>query len=264
MLAWAVLRAILADLHLGQRPGDSAAFVQALEAVRHRGAEELVLLGDVFRALVGFSRFWDESVRSGLAQLAALRTSGIRVVMVEGNRDFFLDTDELSPFCDRAGPVHSFSAGGRRFLCEHGDTINRADRRYRFWRRLSKSRPARLWARLLPRRLAQRIVHGTEAQLARTNFSYRRALPEVLLEQAARRHFRAGVDVVLWGHFHRSWRFVDGQREALVLPAWLETRATTWVGSDGAIRAEPDDVGQFVDTASRSWYQGRESNTAAR
>lgn len=264
MLAWAVLHAILADLHLGQRPGDGEAFALALDEVRRRGAGELVLLGDVFKALVGFSRFWDESVRGGLAQLAALRASGVRVVLVEGNRDFFLDADELSPFCDRAGLVHSFSAGGRRFLCEHGDTINRADRLYLFWRGLSKSGPARLWARLLPRRLAQRIVHGTEAQLAQTNFTYRRSLPQALLEQAARRHFGAGVDVVLWGHFHRCWRFAEGGREALVLPAWLETRAATWVQPDGAIRTEPDDVGQFVDTASRSWYEGRESDTAAR
>lgn len=264
MLAWAVLRAILADLHLGQRPGDGEAFARTLEEVRRREAGELVLLGDAFKALVGFSRFWDESVQAGLAALATVRAAGARVVMVEGNRDFFLDAAELDRFCDRSGQVHSFSAGGRRFLCEHGDTLNRADRLYLFWRGLSKSGLARLWARLLPRRLAQRIVHGTEARLARTNFAYRTSLPEALLEQAARRHFAAGVDVVLWGHFHRPWRLAEGGREALVLPAWLETRAVAWVGPDGALRIGGEDAGQFVDTASRSWYEGRESDTAAR
>lgn len=264
MLAWTVLRAILADLHLGQRPGDGEAFVRALAEVRRRGAGELVLLGDVFKALVGFPRFWNEAVKAGLDALGALRDANVRVVIVEGNRDFFLDAPELAPFCDRAGPVHSFAAGGRRFLCEHGDTINRADHLYLFWRGLSKSGPARLWARLLPRRLALRIVHSTEAQLAQTNFTYRNAMPHALLEHAARRHFAAGVDVVLWGHFHRPWRLAEEGREALVLPAWLETRATTWVEPDGALSVEMEGVGQFVDTASRSWYEGRESNTGAR
>ncbi|HPC82088.1 MAG TPA: metallophosphoesterase [Thermoanaerobaculaceae bacterium] len=264
MLAWAVLRAILADLHLGQRPGDGEAFARTLGELRRRGAGELVLLGDVFKTLVGFPRFWDESVRAGLSELAAARAAGLRVVIVEGNRDFFIDAAELAPFCDRAGRCHSFSAGGRRVLCEHGDTLNRSDRLYLFWRSVSKSGPARLWARLLPRRLALCIIHRTEARLSQTNFSYRKAIPETMLEQAARRHFVAGIDVVLWGHFHRRWRFAEGGREALVLPAWIESRAVTWVGADGALQIEPEDVGQFVDTASRSWYEGRESNTAAR
>lgn len=251
-----MLRAIAADLHLGQRPGDGEAFAAFVELVGRRGAGELVLLGDVFKALVGFSRFWDDQVSAGLAHLAELRASGVRVVIVEGNRDFFLDAPALGPFRDKASPVHSFSAGGRRFLCEHGDTINRADRLYLFWRRLSKSSPARLWARLLPRRLALRIVHGTEAQLAQTNFTYRTSLPEKLLTEAARRHFAAGVDVVLWGHFHRPWRFEEANHQAMVLPAWLDTRGVTWVGAHGEVAIEAGAAGQFVDTAPGSWYQG--------
>jgi len=173
MLACFVLRAVLADLHVGQSPGDLERFLAAMDEVRRRGAGEVVFLGDLFRALVGFSRFWDGTVKRGLGELAELRRGGARVVMVEGNRDFFLDAPELDPFRDTSGPVHSFVAGGKRFLLEHGDLINRRDRSYRFWRSVSKSVAARAWARLLPRRLAQRIVFGTESRLAQTNFSYR-------------------------------------------------------------------------------------------
>ncbi|HVN76638.1 MAG TPA: metallophosphoesterase [Thermoanaerobaculaceae bacterium] len=230
-----MLRAVLADLHVGQGPGDLERFVSSVSEVRRRGADEVVFLGDLFRALVGFSRFWDETVRRGLEELAALRRGGARVVLVEGNRDFFLDAADLDPYRDAGGPVHSFVAGGKRFLLEHGDLINRADRSYRFWRAVSKSGPARLWARLLPRRLAQRIVLGTESRLKETNFSYRRDLPAADLAAAARRHFAAGVDVVLWGHFHRSWVLTEGGREARVVPAWLETGAVVWIADDGAL-----------------------------
>lgn len=223
-----------------------------------------MLLGDTFKALVGFSRFWDESIRAGLAELAALRDSGVRVVMVEGNRDFFLDAEELSPFRDRCGLAHSFAAGGRRFLCEHGDTINRRDHFYLFWRSISKSRLARGWAQMLPRRLAQLIVHGTEAQLAQTNFRHRKVLPQNLLETGARAHFASGVDVVFWGHFHRSWRFVESGREAIILPAWLSSRAVAWVDASGEVTIEPPSAGQFVDSASGSWYQGSENGIEAR
>ena len=264
MLAWLVMRAVLADLHVGQGSGDIDRFISSIAAVRRRGADEVVFLGDLFRALVGFSRFWDDTVRRGLDELASLRRDGTRVVLVEGNRDFFLDTPELDPFRDAAGPVHSFVAGGRRFLLEHGDLVNRADHLYRFWRGLSKSAPARLWVQLLPRRVAQRIVLGTESRLRETNFTYRRDLPIVDLTAAALRHFAAGVDVVLWGHFHRPWVFEQGQREARVVPGWLETGAVVWIGEDGKPVVEAGRTRQVVDSSSCSWYQGREKRAEAR
>jgi UDP-2,3-diacylglucosamine hydrolase len=264
MLAWRVVRAVLADLHVGQTPGDLERFLASMDEVRRRRPDEVVFLGDVFRALVGFSRFWDEGVRRGLEELASLRRGGARVVLVEGNRDFFLDAADLDPYRDATAAVHSFVAGGRRFLLEHGDLINRRDRSYRFWRAVSKSGPARLCARLLPRRVAQRLVLGTESRLAQTNFTYRKALPEEDLRSEARRHFDAGVDVVLWGHFHRAWSLVDGARQAHVVPGWAETGTVVWIGGDGRLLPEPAEQWQIVDREPCSWYQGRESLSEAR
>jgi UDP-2,3-diacylglucosamine hydrolase len=258
MLAWHMVRAVVADLHVGQSRGDFERFLATTATLRDRRPDEIVFLGDLFRALVGFSRFWDDTVRAGLAELAALRRYGARVVMVEGNRDFYLDASDLDGYRDAGVRAHSFAAGGRRFLLEHGDLINRHDHAYRIWRTVSKSAPARLSARLFPRRLARRIVLGTEARLAKTNFSYRIELPVEDLTAAARRHFAAGVDVVMWGHFHRAWRFAEGGREALVVPAWAETGAILWLGDDGRQLLEPAHAMQVVDSADPSWYHTQE------
>ena len=249
-----MLRAVLADLHVGQSQGDFGRFLATIAGVRERRPDEVVFLGDLFRALVGFARFWDDTVRAGLAQLAALRRAGTRVVLVEGNRDFYLDARDLDGYRDAGVRAHSFAAGGRRFLLEHGDLINRSDRAYRTWRNISKSAPARLAARLIPRRLARRIVLGTEARLAKTNFSYRIELPLADLTSAARRHFAAGVDVVMWGHFHRPWSLAEGDHEALVVPAWAETGAVLWLDGDGRRRIEPDNATNVVDSIDPSWY----------
>ncbi len=258
-------RAVVADLHIGQRSDDLERFRTTTAELCAGGAGEVVFLGDLFRTLVGYSRFWDATVRAGLAGLAALRRAGLRVVLVEGNRDFFLDARELDPFRDAAGPVSSFSAGGRRFMLEHGDLVNRRDRAYHFWRGVSKSATARVLARLLPMVLAQRIVRRTEARLSRTNFSYRRELPEDDLRAHARRHFATGVDVVLWGHFHRSWRFEQDGRLAWTVPAWAETGAVVWIGEDGALSVrELVEGAHFVDTTAASWYQEAKSLVKAR
>lgn len=235
MVACPMLRAVISDLHLGQVEGDMERFATTLAAVAADGARELVLLGDVFRTLIGFPKYWNSEIRTGLGSLAELRQRGVGVVLVEGNRDFFLDEPAMAPYCDRVVAAHSFAAGGRRFLLEHGDLVNRSDRAYRFWRILSKSGAARVWASLLPRSVAGRIVDGTERRLAETNFSYRRKLPEGDLRAAAARHFSSGVHVVLWGHFHKPWRLQDGGREARVIPAWAETGTVLWIGADGEL-----------------------------
>lgn len=227
---------MIADLHLGERPDDLPRFAALAGELLARGVFEATFLGDLFRTLVAYPRYWDATVSAGLEVLAGLRAAGVRVVLVEGNRDFFLDEPCLDPYRDASGVAHSFSAGGRRFLLEHGDLVNRQDRLYRFWRSLSKSRLARWGARMVPAGLARQAVTRTERRLARTNFSYRRQLPEADLERQARRHFASGVDTVFWGHFHRDWRFEVGGRQALCVPAWAETGTVAWVGGDGAIQ----------------------------
>ena len=258
-------RTVVADCHLSQVDGDLERFAALAAEMIARGVGEAVFLGDLHRSLVGFERFWDDSVRAALAPLAALRRAGVRVVMIEGNRDFFLDSRDLDPYRDASGSVHSFAAGGRRFLLEHGDLVNRRDRSYRAWRALSKSRVARAWARLLPRRLARRMVGDAERRLAQTNFSYRRELPVDDLTAAARRHFAAGVDVVLWGHFHRPWLHAEGGRQARVVPAWADFGTALWIEPDGDVHlttTQPD--GQVIDTTEPSWYQGLRAPEAQR
>ena len=42
-----------------------------------------------------------------------------------------------------------------------------------------------------------------------------------------------GVDVLFWGHFHTHWECRDGDRLAMIIPAWLETRTAVLVNPDG-------------------------------
>lgn len=247
-------RALVADLHLGQSLGDEPRFQHLLAQLPEAGVRELILGGDVFRTLVGFPRFWDEAIRACLHGLKQVRERGVRVVWVEGNRDFFLDSPPMAWYHDRFVPAYGFVAGARRFVVEHGDMVNAKDVRYRFWRALSKSRPARFLARSLPPFLARAIVLRTEAALANKGFRYRFALPEEALARHARRHFAAGVDVVLWGHFHRRWSFLEAGKEAHVVPPWLETGCVVYIEEDGSIRW-PDRVAQFVDNAGAFCYQ---------
>jgi UDP-2,3-diacylglucosamine pyrophosphatase LpxH len=169
-----------------------------------------------------------------------IRRRGVRISLVEGNRDFFLDEPELAAELDWMGRRFEFLAGEKAYRLVHGDLINRRDFQYRFWSTVSKSTVARWWARLLPSSLAVTIVRRMEAHLATTNRKFRYAKPIRDLSNCALSAWDEGVDVVFWGHFHTPWEIRDGERLALIIPAWLETRCCVVV--------EPEGTWTFVDS----------------
>ena len=100
----------------------------------------------------------------------------------------------------------------------------------------------------------------TEQRLSRTNFSYRKTLPEEALTRAARRHFAAGVHEVMWGHFHEPFVVTEGGCVARVVPGWLAFGTVMLVHPDGRVEERTcDEHGAFVDRGRGSWYHGAEA-----
>jgi UDP-2,3-diacylglucosamine hydrolase len=221
--------AIIADAHLSGPGGPAGPLVEQLAALPAQGCRRLVLLGDLFQAWVGFESFETDDVRALVSALRDLRRQGIEIDYVEGNRDFFLAGSPYADAFNRVALETAFEVGGTRYLAVHGDGLNDRDRKYRFWRWLSKSAAVRHVVRHTPRRLAHRMVHSTEARLSRTNFKHRAALPEGAIRAYAERRLAEGYDVLLLGHFHepRIWRVEGG--EVRLLDAWFRSRTVEWL-----------------------------------
>ena len=226
--------AVVADSHLGQSPGDEDAFLEMLSRVRSSGAEAIYLLGDIFHFLIGDPKFSTPVLERFLAGMREARASGIRVHYVEGNRDFYLRGSYLEKEFDSVALEAAFRSGKRRFLLLHGDGINRRDWPYRFWRFASKNPAAHAAMKLLPARAANRIVSRMERKLRETNFKHKSRLPEEMIRDYAARRLPSGFDVLLLGHFHRSWRSAVDGGEVEVVPPFLEEKR--WMEVDPAGR----------------------------
>jgi len=229
-----VKRLIIADSHVGQGKDDAAAMSALVHRAIAEGVGEIVYLGDAFQYLIGMSKFWTSSLHEVMESWREARRRDVRIVVIEGNRDFFLDEPELEAEIDWSGRCYEFVSGDRHYRLDHGDLVNRRDFQYRFWSKLSKSAIARIWARLLPRSLAVAIVRHMEAHLAKTNRRFRYTKPIVDLQRSASSAWVDGVDVLFWGHFHTHWECRGGDRLAMIIPAWLETRTAVLVQADGA------------------------------
>jgi UDP-2,3-diacylglucosamine hydrolase len=230
----AVKRLIIADSHVGQGSDDAHAMSALVRRAASQGVGEVIYLGDAFQYLIGMSKFWTPSVSKVMDAWREVRRRGLRVVIIEGNRDFFLDERDLATEIDWGGRVYEFTCGDLRYRLDHGDLVNRRDFQYRFWSTVSKSTIARIWARLLPRPVAVAIVRRMEARLATTNRKFRYTKPVADLRRTASKAWSDGVDVLFWGHFHTFWEHREGNHLAMIVPAWLETRTAVLVERDGA------------------------------
>jgi len=222
--------AIIADAHLGGPGGAAAPLVAQLRALPAAGCGRLLLLGDLFQLWIGDRRYETLEIALVAETLADLRRQGVRVDYVEGNRDFFLAGSPYAGAFDSVGDELAFAAGGTRYLAVHGDGLDRRDRKYRFWRAVSKSRPSRLAATLVPRPLARRLVFGTERKLSGTNLEHKRSIPEEVLRAYGRRRLAEGHDVLLLGHFHEARTLAMPEGEVRLLDAWYHGREIEWLG----------------------------------
>lgn len=228
------MRAVFADCHVGRRPDDDRPFLEALERAAGRGAAEISLLGDIFHFFIAHPKFETPAIGRFLRKVEELRGRGVPVTYIEGNREFFLRGSYAEELFREVCDEQAFVEGGRRFLLTHGDLLNEKDLPYRFWRFLSKNPVSRAAIALVPRKAGNRFVWKVEARLYRSNFKHKTRLPVGMIREFARRRFDEGVDVVLLGHFHRSWSEQIGRGRVEILPAFVDERRWMEIGDDGA------------------------------
>jgi UDP-2,3-diacylglucosamine hydrolase len=227
------MRAVFADCHVGRGPGDEEPFFAALEAAQKRGARAITLLGDIFHYFIAHPNFETPVIRRFLDAARRLKEAGVVVTYVEGNRDFFLRGSYAENAFGSVCAEETFEAGGRRFLATHGDLLNERDRQYRFWRFLSKNPVSRAALNFVPKSVANRFVGKVEARLDKSNFKHKTRLPVEMIRAFAGERFRGGVDVLLLGHFHKSWTddYEGGRVE--IRPAFVDERRWMEIADDG-------------------------------
>ncbi len=232
----------LGDAHLRDGDPELEAFLRFLQdAPSHAAA--LYLMGDLFDLWVGSPAFLTECHHRVLEALRRLRAAGMDLFYVEGNRDYRLGRLFGSdPFRSVVREQTEIAFGGRRIHLAHGDLVNRADRQYRFWRRVAKGPLLLGVLEALPSGAARRLATRLERDMARTNQRHRERFPEEECRRYALEVRRLGADMLVLGHFHQEMRLTyagaEGSIEVFVLPAWREGHRLLRLRDDGEIAFE--------------------------
>ena len=214
----------LADAHL-VNPGDRN-YQRLLAFLREQQGQirTLYLLGDIFKFWLGYRHVVFSPYVPLLEALRQVRESGTAIVYVEGNHDYF-----LGPYFRESLGCTVLPDGGevviddRRVHLSHGDLVNPADRSYRLLRRALRSLPARGLMRLVPPDVVWEISRWGSAQSQKGHAGRRtRWNPAQLLANHAQKHFAAGCEVVITGHFHTPFFHLEEGKTIIGLGDWID------------------------------------------
>jgi UDP-2,3-diacylglucosamine hydrolase len=220
------LRALfISDLHLSEsRPEANERFISFIED-EARSAAELFILGDLFEYWIGDDDLAEPFNALVCGFLRTLSDSGVRVSVMQGNRDFLMGRG----FCAATGAAllddpAEVMVGGEKTLLMHGDTLCTDDLDYQAWRLvarssdwqrdfLGKSLDERRQAIVALREKSREVIQAKPAEIMDVS--------DAAVRNALRDH---GVRRLIHGHTHRAGHHeleVDGRRcERWVLPDW--------------------------------------------
>ncbi len=226
----------VADAHLTEDDAELESFLAFLEGPA-AAAGTLCILGDLFNVWFGEPKFRLPHQERVLAGLRALAGRGVALAFVEGNRDFSIRRNHLGdPFREVATGRLVQRHAGRRILAEHGDEVNRDDRQYLMWKRLSKSAAVYGPFRLLPGSWGVRLGHRLEGRLSGTNLRHKIAFPEAQCRAYASRLLGSVCDAIVLGHFHEEREIPLDKGTVYVVPTWRGHHRYLSFGPDGTAR----------------------------
>jgi UDP-2,3-diacylglucosamine hydrolase len=224
------------DVHLDRDDRDLPAFLAYLRGVAE-SARRIVLMGDLFNLWLGAADMEQDHHRAVIDCLSELRSRGTELHYLEGNRDYRIAQRHLGGVFDAVSDTGLREDwGGLRIWAAHGDLVNRNDRQYRIWRRVSRGAVTwRLFTALPPaRRFA--IAERIERKMRGTNVGMKQRFPETIVADYATRHLGADAGAVVLGHFHveRELEAGPGGRiHVYVLPEWKGSRRHLRVRASG-------------------------------
>jgi len=220
---------LIADAHINEIKDRQNDFFELLDLISTT-SEDLVFLGDIFELWFAIPRF-EETYQRKFLDWCKKEKQNRKIVYIEGNHEFFL-SEELSEYFTVTDPLYYLDKDSE-MLFMHGDMINEKDKKYRFFRWLTKNRVVKFLLRYLP--FAKKIVAVIKHRLINRN-KQRGYLPEELLNSffADLEQFGNPKKVFL-GHFHCKYDIVTKEGALHAISDFMYNEELSVLKNDGSL-----------------------------
>lgn len=178
-------------------------FLSFLDYVIQSKADTLVILGDLFEFFYGSSRYIQKEYPKLFKSLEKLHLNGIKIYYLYGNHDFNFKL----PFDYIVyGPeLMSSLSNGKTFYAYHGDGLDPKDYKYRFLKKILRSRSFKILITVIPDTLLYKLASffsGISRDINKKH-KYKVDADKPYIEYAKAKLFGPNkYDYVVMGHTH--------------------------------------------------------------
>ncbi len=209
--------------HLEPDAEESARLPQFLQLLDLAcGADQLVLLGDIFDFWFDYPHFRLRGFESLLNALDRVRDAGTRIHFIGGNHDIWAAMYFHRRYgCSPAGTPEILQLGSRRVQLVHGDGLFKFDWAYNAFRSVVRTRLGIVVAKSLH----PEILFALSTWLSGRSRSATRDEAEEI-ERNARRWLdhqtEPGWDLTVMGHVHHAFLLEQGPHQLAALAGWFD------------------------------------------
>ena len=231
----------MSDIHLdASRPATYQKFIRFLHSIQST-AEEIYILGDLFEYWIGddcVDLLGHQPIVNVFKQLS---DSGVKIMIMHGNRDFLIGETFVASFGGRLlPPEHIITAGTRQILLMHGDSLCTDDVEHQAFRKLVLTEQWQNEFLSIPLEVRNATVLGMRRQSEKSKSAKPMEIMDVNQKSVLKTLHQHQVSTMIHGHVHKqgihklNLNGVECQR--YVLGDWDS-------GNDGAI--EIDSAGKI-------------------
>ena len=213
---------IITDSHVSKTNGNHATFFKMLEALE-KNDQDLIFLGDIFDLWIALPRY-EKDIHHDFISWCHDQKRYRTIGYMEGNHEYYLSEEKAQAFTWCSKDAWWRDDSGALFV--HGDQINRKDRNYLTFRKLTKSHAVKFIIRYIP--FGPNVIDSIKSGLKKTNKEFRLHLPRKEIEYFAESRFSEGVDTIFAGHFHQEHLYCNRDlKNMYLLPDWFSTQKVT-------------------------------------
>ena len=210
---------IVTDAHVSKARGNDTEFFQMLAAIEST-AHDLIFLGDIFDLWIALPRY-QTNIHNNFISWCREQKKNRTIGFLEGNHEYYLANQKAEAFTWCSNDAWWQDDAGTLYV--HGDQINRRDKKYLCFRKLSKNSIAKYILRSLP--FGPKISDALKKGIKKTNKQHRLQLPWDEIIFFADNRFAEGADTIFMGHFHQEYCYDNQEsKKIFLLPDWLGTQ----------------------------------------
>lgn len=231
---------VISDAHVSEHHSNVQHFFDDLGQIE-KTSWDVMFLGDIFELWVGHKRYESQNHHRFL-EWCKTQKENRWIGFIEGNHEFFVTDKYAESFSKSSKNKIVDPERGLRFI--HGDLVNRKDKAYLRFRRLTKNWFSKCFFRLLP--FGPTLVDRLRISLKSTNKAYKIFFPKDEILSAWR---QSDLSLVM-GHFHQPFVQQEENTFVMVCPDYLSTNHGVLFSEQG-LTWRIDTIRHLITQASR-------------